>query len=105
MKITLSDGTVLDNLALNGNNFISKQNVTRATFEGKLGNVVISADNEEEICGLVGEHKNMELVQIHKYGSDFWFILRDIPAAELEMIRNRGDIDYVAMMTGVDLNV
>ena len=52
----------------------------------------------------------MELVQIAHYtkavhGCDdgYYFVLRDIPEVELEALKNRGDIDYIAMMTGVEL--
>ena len=52
----------------------------------------------------------MELVQIahytqatHGMEDGYYFVLRDIPAAEFEALRNRGDIDYIAMMTGVEL--
>ena len=38
-KITLADGTSLDGLDLNGNNYISSAVVTEATFAGKLSSV------------------------------------------------------------------
>ena len=90
-------------MELNGNNFISKAEVTPATFAGKLSKVTITGDAEADEAGLIGEHQNMELVQVKKYGAEYWFILRDIPAAELRELKNRGDIDYIAMMTGVQL--
>ena len=109
-KVTLADGTQLAGLELNGNNFISKEEVTVDTFRGKLGRVVISGDAEADDAGLIGEHSNMELVHIAHYtqathGVDdgYYFVLRDIPAAELERLQDRGDIDYIAMMTGVAL--
>ncbi|MBQ6972375.1 MAG: hypothetical protein IJP86_08505 [Synergistaceae bacterium] len=101
--VTLADGTQLGNLELNGNNFITTQEITESTFAGKLGKVVIAGDTEADEAGLIGEHSNMELVQIQKHGAENWFILRDIPADELERMQNRGDIDYIAMMTGVTL--
>ena len=108
--VTLADGTQLGGLELNGNNFVSKTEVTEGTFKGKLGRVVIAGDAEADEAGLIGEHENMELVQIAHYTQathgcedGYYFVLRDIPAAELETLRNRGDIDYIAMMTGVEL--
>ena len=38
--ITLSDGTKLKNLELNGNNYISKTILEDSVFEGKLDTVV-----------------------------------------------------------------
>ena len=90
-------------MELNGNNFISKEEVTADTFSGKLSKVVIEGDADVDEAGLIGEHTNMELVQVQQYGSEYWFILRDIPAAELERLQERADIDYIAMMTGVAL--
>ena len=90
-------------MELNGNNFISKAEVTPATFAGKLSKVTISGDADADEAGLIGEHSNMELVQIQKYGEEYWFILRDIPATDMERLQERADIDYIAMMTGVNL--
>ena len=63
-KITLSDGTVIDNLAVNGSNFVSRKELKKSDFVGKLTRVVISCDEEIDDSGLVGEHLNMELIQI-----------------------------------------
>lgn len=108
--VILSDGTQLGNLELNGNNFVSKSEVTPAIFAGKLGKVIITGDAEADEAGLIGEHHNMELVQVAHYTqkvhgcADGWyFTLRKIPADELERLQARGDIDYIAMMTGVAL--
>ena len=110
IKITLADGTQLSGLELNGNNFVSKTEVTEETFRGKLGKVVISGNAEADESGLIGEHEHMELVQIahytqatHSMPDGWYFVLRDIPPDELERLQARGDIDYIAMMTGVEL--
>ena len=101
--VTLADGTQLGGLELNGNNFISKTELTTDTFKGKLSKVTITGDAEADEAGLIGEHEHMELVQVKKYGDEWWFILRQLSASELERLQIRGDIDYVAMMTGVTL--
>ena len=95
--ITLSDGSKLTNLEMNGNNFISKSLVTEATFEDNLTNVVISDGKNEE------EHAHMELVQIQEIDDKYWFVLRDLTDAELDHIKDRADIEYIAMMTDVEL--
>ena len=108
--VKLADGTQLGGLELNGSNFVSKKEVTEETFRGKLSKVIIEGDAEADEAGLIGEHHNMELVQVahytqatHGLADGWYFSLRKIPAAELEALRNRGDIDYIAMMTGVEL--
>ena len=89
---------------------MSQKEVTEETFRGKLSKVKITGDAEADEAGLIGEHEHMELVQVahytqakHGLADGYYFALRDIPAAELEALKNRGDIDYLAMMTGVTL--
>ncbi len=109
-KITLSDGTTIDKLAVNGTNFVSKTEVKPEDFSGRLNHVVISCDDETDTDGLAGEYYNMELVQIahytkEKHGCDdgWYFVLREIPAAELETVKMQGDIAYLSMMSGIEL--
>ena len=47
--IKLYDGTVLDNLELNGNNFISDTIIPDLTFENNLKSVEISDDKSTQI--------------------------------------------------------
>ena len=110
-SITFSDGSKLEGLKLNANNFVSDTEVKDATFAGKLQHVVIDGNAEADEAGLIGEHENMELIQIAHYTQkvhgcpDGWyFVLRDIPAAELEKTKIKGDIAYMSMMTGIELD-
>lgn len=102
-KITLADGTFLDGLTLNGNNFVSKTEITPDVFAGKLGHVVIECDNAEDKSGLAGTWKHMRLAALRKYSDGWYFVLDVIPAEELEMIKLKANIEYLAMMTEVDL--
>lgn len=101
--IILSDGSKLENLSLNGNNFITSQEITEETFRGKLSRVKIECDDDGMMSDICGEFSNVELVQCKKYGAEYWFILREIPQEKFETLRLAGNIDYVAMMTGVTL--
>lgn len=96
-KIVLADGTEIENLALNGNNFISKTAIQSALFEGNCSPVIISDGTHDE------QHDVMELVQITEMNGEYWFVLRDVPEEELSKIKMQSDIEYVAMMTGVEL--
>ena len=105
--VTLADGTQLDGLEMNGNNFVSKTEVTAATFAGKLSKVTISGDAEADEAGFIGEHHNMELVQVAHYTQkthgmpDGWyFALREIPADEMEKRQLRADVDFALMLGG-----
>lgn len=106
-KITLADGSVVDGLDLNGNNFVSQTEITPDMFAGKLSRVTIDGPADTDDAGLRGEHGPMELLQIKHYNNPeaglvgWYFVLRDVQASELAKVR--GDVDYIAMMTGVDL--
>lgn len=95
--MTLSDGTVINDLTLNGNNYISKTPVDADIFSGNCSPVVISdGDNEET-------HANAELVQVAQYGDEYWIVLRDLSEQEIRDLKTRSDIDYIAMMADIDL--
>lgn len=96
--IILADGTSIENLRLNGNNFIARTMIDPAIFAENCSPVTISDGTNEEV------HSDMELVQVTKSDSgDYWFVLRDISEEELSKIKMQSDIEYVAMMTGVEL--
>lgn len=88
-KITLADGTVLDGLTLNGNNFISDEPIKSGVFLGKLSRVRIErigdAAEGDDLLGeeLIGTHENMKLAANRVIGGKQWFILADMTADEL----------------------
>ena len=97
--IRLSDGSQIEGLILNGNNFISKNEVTESTFAGKLAKVVITGDADKDDAGLIGEHTNMVLVQVKKYGDEYWFVLRDMTKQELRDLKTDARLSYLEMIT------
>ena len=60
-KITLADGTSLDGLDLNGNNYISSAAVAEATFAGKLSSVTIEGPDGTQTYQETAEEKQKEL--------------------------------------------
>ena len=102
-KITLSDGTELRGLGLNGNNFVSKTEIKVSDFAGKLSHVVIEGTGEDSGYDPSGEYDHMELLQVTREGDEWWFVLFQRSERELAELRSRGDIEYIAMMTGVEL--
>lgn len=100
-KITLSDGTQFKNLRLNGNNFVSEKEITKDDFKGKLSKVTIEGiENGQEV---VKEYERMELVQIAHYEDGYYFVLREIPQEELDKLKMQSDIEYLAMMSDIDM--
>lgn len=105
-KITLADGTILDNLKLNGNNFISQTELTPANFTGKLGHVIIECtDNNPNEADLfmAGTFEHMRLDALRKYADGWYFVLNPIPDDELRLMRLEANQEYLAMMTEIDL--
>ena len=49
------------------------------------------------------ELTNVELVQCMQYGTEYWFVLREMTAAELTAAKVKACIDYIAMMADIDL--
>lgn len=47
--ITLSNGTALSGLVLNGNNFIAPNEIADSVFDGNLGTVTISDGEKEDV--------------------------------------------------------
>ena len=102
-KITLSDGTTIENLGLSGNNFISDTEITEDMFTGKLSSVTIEGTDDEGNA-VSEEHGRMELVQIKQYDDKYYFILRDLSQDEIDKEQMQADIEYIAMMSDVDLD-
>ncbi len=103
-KITFSDGTVLGNLERNANNFISEQELSREYFAGKLEHVRIEYSGEgAEADDLSGEYGRMKLEYLKEQEGGTWFVLRELGREELAREQLRADVEYVAMMTGVEL--
>lgn len=93
--ITLADGSSIKELRLNGNNFISTKKVTEKTFTGKLEHVEAESSQGNKII-----FENAELVQITEMGSEYWFILRQLTAAEIK--DKELSFEFEAMMEAID---
>ncbi len=97
-KITLANGTVLEKLKLNGNNFISENVVDAAIFKDNCSPVIINNGTNDEI------HDNMELIQVTETNGEYWFILRDISKEEMARATYESGIQYIAMKTLSDVD-
>ena len=70
-KVILQDGTAIESLRLNGTNYISKTEVTEATFAGNLSTVTVEGPDGAQT------YHDMKLVHISKVGKEWWFILAE----------------------------
>ena len=98
-KITLADGTQLADLSLNGNNYITGEEVT----EKMLSNDNLAVVRIEDPDGNIQEQNNLSLVQIKKHSSKFWFVLRQLSEQEIRDSKLQANIEYIAMMADIDL--
>ena len=80
-QITLHDGTVLDELELNGNNFISAQVIDDSVFSGNLDTVTISNGETTET------YTDMKLMSNRVDGGKSWFVLSEKTEQEKAMER------------------
>lgn len=95
--VTLANGTQISNLTMNGNNFISTEAINQSVFENNCSPVVISDGKSEET------HAAMSLIHLTEYERETWFALRDMTESELESIKTRSDIEYIALMCSIEL--
>ena len=96
--ITLSDGTELANLELNGNNFISNTIIDDNVFKDNLTKVIITSPEG------VSEYEDMKLIQNKVYGSQSWFILIEKNKEEKEketILQLLADLTEVVLLGGV----
>lgn len=110
--ITLSDGSKLENLRLNGNNFIANYQLSEADFNHKLSSVDIESDDpnvDELTIGIdLGHYDNMQLITLQHGMSymepdEYWFALAPISEEQMRYGQLRADIEYLAMMTDTEL--
>lgn len=97
-KVILADGHIIEDLELNGNNYISRTELTEDIFKNNLAPVIITGPEELEEL-----HPRMKLIQLMQYGNEYWFILDDISEREISEAKLRADVEYLAMMTDVEL--
>lgn len=91
--VELGDGTTFENLTLNGNNFVSKVEISEDDFSD-LSHVTItdSEGNSEEM-------ENVELIQLMQYSDGWYFILRQLCQEEINQRNVEAQTFYTAMMT------
>ena len=98
MKITLQDGTVLENLKLNGNNFISDEIIATSIFQDNLGNVKI-----EDEDGNITEYRFMKLIQNIEVDNKSWFILAEQSENDLLKARLKATEDALSFLMDMQM--
>ena len=92
--ITLSDGTVLDNLELNGNNYISDTLIDDAVFDGTLETVEIHDGESTQT------YENMKLIANRVFDEKSWFILAEKTPQDIEKEKTNKRIEAIEKASG-----
>ena len=96
LTMTLSNGNVIKDLILNGNNYVSNTEVTEKVFSGKISPIRISDGVKEEVL------ENMEFIRIANWEDKWWILIQEkLPISETENLR--ADLEYLSMMCDVEL--
>lgn len=95
-KVKLNDGTELENLSLNGNNFISQEEIAESVFEGNLAHVEMTDLETGEVQTLEDGY----LASLTQNGTEWWFVLIPKPA-EMKLLETlsgaTGDITNIEL--------
>lgn len=97
--LTLADGTKIENLVLNGDSLISKEQVDESLFDGNLSVITISDGETVEV------RRNVEFTgQLH--GPDGWYFgFAEIPAQELVNKAVNEMLDSMTSVIGIMMGV
>lgn len=93
VKILFKNGTEI-NAEKNGNSLITEN---RPDFPADLSFVKVVGNGAE--C----TYKNAEIIKCASVDGRFWFAFREIPETERAARQMQANIEYIAMMTDVDL--
>lgn len=91
--IDLGNGTILEDLILNGNCYVSQEEVTEETFDG-MEDVTIT-DSE----GGTQEMYNVELTFVNHFADGYYFGLNEMTETQLKALSTDAQVMYTALMT------
>lgn len=95
--VTLGNGKRFTKLRLNGNNFVSEEEITKEDFEGGL----YSVDITDGVQDWHMEDVKLDAIQQHEDG--WYFVLSEKSYQEKQFEALQSNLEYLAMMTDVDL--
>ena len=103
-SVRLSNGKSFGSLGTSADYFTSKSKVTAEDFAAGMDRVVISGEPAEgESYPPIAAGTYTDLTLSHVFAADglWYFCLRQPDYEAIEALRDRADIEYLAMMTGV----
>lgn len=96
--VSFPDGTVLSNLRMNNNNFVSDKPIDRATFneDNMLGVSIRKGFNPPS------SPEVYRFVSLMEFEGKWYFIIDQPSPEELKLAKIQTDMEYLAMMMGID---
>ena len=92
--IDLGNGHILDNVTVNGNNYVSSDELTEEVFDG-METVTIRDNETDEITEL----HNAVLVALSQYPEGWYFVLREMTEAEIKEAARDAQVLFTAIAT------
>ena len=105
-SVTLSNGKAFNPLTVSGDCYESEEHITADMFSGGMSKVIIRKHGNDEEMGCPfepGEYTGLELGGVFSADGKSYFWFTRPSEEELARLKDRADIDYLAMMTGVEL--
>ena len=97
-SIKLADGTKLENVELNGNNFITTDSeIENVLTPANLTAVEISDGN------ITASYENMICTNLWHQEDGWHFIIREMTQEEKRQLEIDAKLEYIAMMADIDL--
>ncbi len=98
--ITLANGNTFENLQCNGMYFISSSEITEDQATGKISPVMFEHGSDQFTVDY------MSFAEIlHPADNEWWVKLETIQPDEVKRLTTAAKMDYLSMMTGVDLDL
>lgn len=96
--ITLSDGTKLGNLHMNGTCYVADRDIPESVFLNNCSPVTIYDGTDT----VTYDHMVYQSLKQFEEGK-FYFSLRELTSQELFEMRTNSNVEYIAMMSDVEL--
>lgn len=96
--LELSDGRILTSLIVNGDVFVSKTPVDPAIFEDNVNPITVTINGEAVT------HDDWKFCGVIPMNGEWWICFAEMDAFEKLELDFQSKIDYISMMTDIDLD-
>lgn len=97
-SLTLSDGQLINSLIVNGDVFVSRVPIDPSIFEDNVNPITVT------INGVSTVHDDWKFCSVIPINGEWWICFAEMDAFEKLELDFQSKIDYISMMTDVDLD-